>query len=209
MSTARFDQAAATWDEEPRRVALSQAIVRAIVAQVPVNSEMTAIDFGCGTGLVTLALAEHITRITGIDTSTGMLDKLAEKARTLGADHVTSQCLDLTADPPPADLRADLLVSAMALHHIENISSLFAAFRALLSPGGWIALADLDTEDGTFHPDPTGVYHHGIDRAWLADHLAKLGFTNLTAVTAHVIDRPDAERTVRQYPVFLVSGKLS
>ena len=53
--TEHFDQAAATWDLTERRVALAHAVVEAITARVRLFGEPSVLDFGCGTGLVTLA----------------------------------------------------------------------------------------------------------------------------------------------------------
>ena len=55
--TEHFDQAAATWDLADRRVTLARDVVAAIAAWVTLSKEQAALDFGCGTGLVTLALA--------------------------------------------------------------------------------------------------------------------------------------------------------
>jgi 2-polyprenyl-3-methyl-5-hydroxy-6-metoxy-1,4-benzoquinol methylase len=94
----------------------------------------------------------------------------------------------------------------MALHHIADIPALLHTLATLLSPGGYIALADLDTEDGSFHTDLIGVYHHGIDRDWLMAQFMALGFQQVQATTAHVVERPDASGTLKRYPIFLVSG---
>lgn len=195
------------WDEQPARVQLAQAIAGSILARVPVTPAMTALDFGCGTGLVTMALAPHVGRIIGVDTSPAMLDKLREKAAVMPGTTVDARLLDLTVAAPPADLRADLVVSAMAMHHIADLPALLRVLVGLLAPGGWLALADLDSEDGTFHPDLTDVYHLGIDRAWLQTELATLGLRDLHADTAHVIERPTTSGKLRSYPVFLVSGR--
>ena len=57
-----FDAAAAAWDEEPRRVKLAGEIAAAICAKLPLSAEWDALDFGCGTGLVTLQLSQHLDR---------------------------------------------------------------------------------------------------------------------------------------------------
>jgi predicted TPR repeat methyltransferase len=204
---SRFDLAAATWDEHPVRVALSRGIVAAMQAQVPVEASMTAIDFGCGTGLVSLALSPVVARMIGIDNSPGMVAKLQEKIQGLGVDNVEARLLDLATESLPIGLQADLLVSAMALHHVQALPPLLRTFQALVVPGGYVALADLDVEDGSFHQDPTGVYHSGIDRDWLLGQLTALGFEEVRATTAHVVERPDAAGTLRRYPIFLVSGR--
>ena len=209
MSQSRFDQAAATWDEQPTRIMMAKAIAQAILTQVPVSPAMTALDYGCGTGLVTLALQPHLQRIIGVDSSPGMLAKLQEKMQALGITNVETLHLDLATQSPQPGLRADLIISSMALHHIADIPHLLQELTQLLTPGGYLALADLDAEDGSFHTDMSGVHHKGIDRAWLMAQLDALGFEDISATTAHVVERPDETGTPRRYPVFLVSGHQS
>jgi predicted TPR repeat methyltransferase len=203
---SRFDEAAATWDEQPARVAMTRGIAEAIFRQVPVRSSMTAVDYGCGTGLLTLALHSAVQRIVGVDSSSAMLAKLQEKAQTGGFDNVEARLLDLQDQRAPSDIAPDLIVSAMALHHIADLPRLLRAFAEWLRPGGYVALADLDAEDGSFHPDPTDVHHHGIDRDWLMTQMTELGLHDARATTAHAIERPDAAGSVRRYPVFLTTG---
>ena len=201
MAESRFDRAAATWDENPGRVAMARSIVAAILAQIPVHEEMTVVDFGCGTGLVSLGLTEHVRQVIGIDSSAGMLNVLGEKLRQAGIHNVETLLLDLEKEPAP-ELHADLAVSAMTLHHLADVPAVLRKLAAMLAPGGYIALADLVTEDGSFHSDMTGVHHHGLDPAWVEETLRGLGFEDTQSSIAHVIDRGE-----RQYPVFLVSGR--
>lgn len=198
---ARFNQAAPTWDENPVRQLMANAIAAAMLAAVPIDLSMTVLDFGCGTGLVSLALQPHAKRIIGIDCTPGMLAIFDEKVRAYGLNNVETHCLDLCTHTAP-QLHADVLVSAMALHHIADLPSLLPTLVSILSPGGYLALADLDCEDGSFHEDKTGVYHSGLDRAWLIAQLQELGIEELHAVTAHTIERPSG-----RYPIFLISGR--
>ena len=208
MSTTRFDQAAASWDEAPHRVEMARNIAAAMLAQVPVRPAMTAIDFGCGTGLLTLALQPAFRQITGIDSSPGMIGQLQEKIARGNIESVDTCLLDLTVASPPEDLRADVIVSAMALHHIQDIAQLLRIFSAMLLPGGYLALADLDREDGSFHADASGVHHAGIHREWLMNELEQLGFADVQASTAHVVQREDPQGgQQKRYPIFLVSGR--
>ena len=202
---ARFNQAAPTWDENPGRQLMAQRIAGEILTHVPIDSATDVIDFGCGTGLVSLALQPHVHRIIGIDSSPGMLAVLDAKVRTLCITNVEMFCLDLSTQPAP-DMHVDVIVSAMALHHIADIPVLLQALLPLLPPGGYLALADLDSEDGSFHEDKTGVYHAGIDRDWLMAQLSALGLQQLSATTAYVMERPSPDG-VKRYPIFLVSGR--
>jgi ubiquinone/menaquinone biosynthesis C-methylase UbiE len=202
---ARFDKAAATWDENPARLALAKNIAAAVLQQVPVQESFTIIDYGCGTGLLTLALQPKVKHIIGMDTSPGMLAVLEKKLQALDLSNVETQSLDLTTQPPPA-MQVDLIVSAMALHHIADVPQVLGVLVRMLAPGGYLALADLDSEEGNFHADKTGVYHSGFDRLELIEELKRLGLQEITAITAHTIERPSPEG-VRRFSVFLISGR--
>lgn len=203
---SRFDIEAATWDDNPMRVAMAQNVASAMLLAIPVKHDMTVIDFGCGTGLISLALQSSFSQITGIDTSQGMVDVLNNKIKTADINNIEVLCLDITQSTP--DIKADVIVSSMALHHVEDVDSLLKTFTAMLNPGGYLALADLDTEPGTFHPDNTGIYHFGFNREWFIELLLLLGYKNVTTKIAYIIERPDSDGATRNYPIFLISGCL-
>jgi len=52
---------------------------------------------------------------------------------------------------------------------------LFKQWSELLLPGRGAAVADLDTEDGSFHGDNTGVKHMGFDRQHLGSFSRRRG----------------------------------
>jgi len=95
-----FDKEAAAWDENPARVRLADDVAAAISRQVPVNTAMDALDFGCGTGLLTLRLASLVRSITGVDSSQGMLDVLAVKVARGNLTNVRTLRLDLDRGMP-------------------------------------------------------------------------------------------------------------
>jgi len=64
----------------------------------------------------------------------------------------------------------------MTLHHIKDVRGLLKRFHHALLPGGYIAIADLDKEDGRFHDNHDGVFHHGFDRDELGLLFAEAGF---------------------------------
>ena len=88
------------------------------------------------------------------------------------------------------------------MHHVEDTEHLIKTFALHLNPNGKIALADLDTEDGSFHPeDIEGVYHHGFDRDALRAILEQNGFADIEFVTAHTVNKEG-----KDYPIFLVTA---
>ena len=203
MSTERFDKAAAEWDEKPRRVQLAEKISAAI-GKLPLSKEMDAMEYGCGTGLVGLPLAPALHRLTAIDTSQGMLDVVQEKINVQGLTNVQPLCRDLLAEEYTG--KHDLIFCSMTLHHIKDAEGLLRRFTELLNPGGYLALADLVQEDGSFHgPSAEGIRHHGFNPETLIDFLATLGMVNLQSEVIHTIIKE--ENNNHEYPVFLLSGQ--
>jgi len=198
--TERFDKAASTWDLADRRVLLARGVTEAIAARIRLSKDQRVLDFGCGTGLVTLAIGPLVGSITGADTSIGMLNTLAEKAKDQGNEvhlkHLDAEGRMELGGP------YDLIVSSMTLHHIADVPALFRRFVQHLSPCGQVALADLDQEDGTFHEDATGVHHHGFPREQIQRWLTEASFKQIQIETATVTSKEG-----RDYPVFLATAQ--
>ena len=205
---ARFDKVAAEWDSNPGRVELAKAVGAAIRKAVPLRSDMKVMDFGAGTGLLTLALLPYISSLMAVDASTEMLRVLDQKLTTLQIGNVRTLLCDFTETPLPV-AEFDLIVSSMVLHHISDVQQMFRRLQPCLRLGGRIAMADLDSEDGTFHPDPTGVFHHGLDRSKVCEWLENAGFVDVVSQDAYSIKRPSASGGTKQYGVFLVTGRVN
>jgi tRNA (cmo5U34)-methyltransferase len=195
-----FDRAAATWDLTDRRVVLAHAVAQAIAARVPLAEKQSVLDFGCGTGLITLELRPLVGSITGADTSPGMLSTLGRKADALG---IPLRLIALgTAGTGDIGGPYDLIVSSMTLHHVADVPALFRRFARHLRPGGQVALADLDEEDGSFHEATVTIHHRGFPRERIKAWLLDAGFREIRLETAAV--------TVKQgkdYPVFLATAR--
>ena len=199
----RFDDAAADWEEKPQRVALARKVAEAIQRAIPLAGTMQVLEYGCGTGLVSRAISPHVSKILAIDTSPRMLEVLRNKAGEEKIGNIKTLAHDLTQHPLP-DKDFDLVMSSMTLHHIPDIEALLPRFLATLKPGGYLAVADLVTEDGSFHEDNTGVAHQGINPEAVRTILAKNGGLDIGVQEIHTIEKPGANSAaVRKYPVFL------
>lgn len=201
--TNPFDERAAAWDKQPHRRQLAADIFAALDRQVALAPDMAALDYGCGTGLIALALAPRVRRVTAVDSSRGMLDVLAQKMKTAGLGNVVLLQADFATDPHlPGPY--DLITSAMTLHHVADVAALLQTFFRMLGSGGILALADLDLEDGTFHAHAEGVRHFGFERTALENELACVGFGDVRFETAARIERP-----FRTYSAFLATARKS
>lgn len=195
-----FDAAAAEWDEKPLRIKLAQDIANAISAALPLSKTWDAMDFGCGTGLVTLNLAPRLGSIVGVDSSPKMVERLNAKANEQGFSNARGECRDMERGELPGG-RYHLITSAMTMHHIPEIAPLLLELRNLLHPGGRIALADLEAENGSFHEDSTGVFHHGFSHEEITQLLIRSGFRDITVSTIAEVIKGE-----RSYSVFLATA---
>ncbi len=206
LDSAHFDSKARQWDENPVFQDRANKIAAAIAASVPLTSSMQALDYGSGTGMLSFPLQERVGHITLKDTSAGMLAVADEKIAAWGVGNMTTRLMDLTAVLMP-DERYDLIYSSMTLHHIPDTDGILQAFHTLLNPGGWLCIADLDQEDGSFHGIQVDV-HHGFERAGLAKRAEQAGFSEIAFSTVFEIVK-QTESGERAYPVFLLLARSS
>ncbi len=200
-----FDERAKDWDSDPKKVERARVVADAIYQTVPLSKHWTALEYGCGTGLLSFALQPHLGKIALADTSQGMLDVLTEKIAGAGVTNMHPLRLDLTSDPVPAE-RYDLTYSLMVLHHIQDAGKILARFHDVLVPGGLLLVADLDKEDGSFHTDGSTDVHLGFDRSELQRMAEAAGFGNITFTTAYEIKKQIGNEE-KVFPVFLMVAR--
>jgi 2-polyprenyl-3-methyl-5-hydroxy-6-metoxy-1,4-benzoquinol methylase len=208
-SADKFNREASQWDENPRRIALALAVAQAIIAAVNPMQTMRALEFGCGTGLVSMEIAPLVKMLTAIDTSREMVAVLQEKIRISGLTNIETSCIDLLSPLQNTAQEGgfDLIYSSMTLHHIGDTAEFLNHLSNLLAPGGIIAIADLDKEDGLFHDDPLEKVHHGFDREELAALFKAAELQSVTFETAYLFEKENREGKKAAYPVFLVTAK--
>jgi len=196
--TDLFQDKAADWDARPVPAIISAGVGAALLEHVTLTPEMRVMDFGAGTGLICAQVAPHVGKVYAVDISQAMLDQLATKTALQGK--VETVCQDILTKPLGRDI--DLIISAMAMHHVLDTAALTRVFAAHLPAGGRIALADLDSEDGSFHPaDAEGVFHAGLNRDTLSALLEASGFADIEFTTAVTVEKEGTS-----YPIFLVTA---
>jgi 2-polyprenyl-3-methyl-5-hydroxy-6-metoxy-1,4-benzoquinol methylase len=205
ISKRDFDKEAATW-ETPPRVKLAGDVASAIVRHVPLTPDMDILDFGCGTGLVSLALRPKVRSVTGVDSSSGMLDVFNEKISRGHISRIKTFHLDLDQGASLPGFY-HVIVTNMTLHHIKNVKMLLSKFTAAIFSGGCLAVTDLDPEGGLFHDNHDGVFHHGFDREALRRMFAEAGLAHTRDFLAAEVVKPNKGGRVRSFSIFLMTGQ--
>ncbi len=205
-----FDHDASSWDEKPGRAKLAEDVFSALIREITLTKNMDVLDYGCGTGLITLRIQPFVNTVTGIDSSEGMLNVLNDKISRQKLTNVLTRHLDMEAGEGLHE-RFDLIVSSMTLHHIQQPEILIKQLSENLHAGGYLCVADLDPDDGSFHGDNQGVFHSGFERSHVKDIFEKSGFQHIGDITAaKLIKDVEVEEgggATREFTVFLVSGQ--
>ena len=198
----RFDDEAATWDDDPGHEERQVAVARAIEEALDLSPRMSAVDVGGGTGRLSILLADRVGSVVVADPSAGMVQVARERIEAAGlSDRLRAVQADLTTDR--LDGAYDVVWSSMALHHVQDLDGLLRSVGGLLVDGGRLAIGDLDQDpDGAFHADKVDFDgHHGFDREGLAEQLARAGFVDVSFVDATTILKGD-----REFGVFLCTA---
>ena len=198
----RFDDAAATWDDDPGHEQRQLAVAQAIKEAVNLSPRMRALDIGGGTGRLSILLADLVGSVVVTDPSAGMVQVARERIEAAGlSDRLRAVQADLTRDR--LDGPYDVAWSSLALHHVQDLDGLLRSVAGLLADGGRLAIADLDEDpDGAFHADKVDFDgHHGFDRQRLAEQLAHAGFADVSFADATTILKSD-----REFGVFLCTA---
>jgi len=200
-----FDKEAATWDTPPR-VKLAEDVAKSILCHIPLKPDMDILDFGCGTGLVSLALCPKVRSVTGVDSSKGMLNIFQEKVSRGNIPGIKIFHLDLDKGGSLPGLY-NVIVTNMTMHHIKDVKSFLNKLTGAILPGGYLVVADLDLDGGLFHSNHDGVYHHGFERANLRRMFLELGLDDIHDFTAAEIVKPIADGSMHNFSIFLIAGR--
>jgi ubiquinone/menaquinone biosynthesis C-methylase UbiE len=197
-----FDIKASGWDENPIHHARSEAIAKEMLRLLPIKKEMSAMEFGAGTGILSFMLKDFFNDIILMDSSTEMVNVANKKIDATGAKNLKTIVFDLEHETYSGK-PFDLIFTQMVLHHVNDIEKLFGNFYKILNPNGFLAISDLYTEDGSFH-DEGFSGHNGFNVEDLTLTLNKCNFRVSSAEQCFTINRKISEKVTNLYPVFLL-----
>lgn len=200
-----FDDYAKNWDTD-ERINRAKIIADEISKSIDIDKNYSAMEFGCGTGLVSFNLYDKFKRINLVDSSKGMIDILSSKINKYKVNNMFTNYLDIS-DQNSLDMSFDVIYNSMALHHIHNTTSIIKSFYNLLNKDGYLCIVDLDEEDGSFHkehPDFDG--HNGFNQEKLKSILISAGFSDIES-NSFFYDERIIEGNKISYSLFLMKAR--
>lgn len=199
-----FDIKAAGWDHNKMHWERSEAIARGIIETIPLKSSWRALEYGSGTGITSFFLRNHLKEIIMMDNSQEMVKTMEKKIRDESVYNLKPVLHDLVKQEWNGQ-KFDLIFTQMALHHIENTDLILKRFRNILNNRGYLAIADLYPEDGSFHGAGfTG--HKGFDPAALSIILENIGFNKIAYGHFFTIYKKISDNETKQYDMFLLTA---
>lgn len=200
-----FNVEAANWDNE-RRIKRAKIIAEEIRNTVKTECHHNALEFGCGTGLISFNLYDSFNNITLVDTSSGMIDVVNEKIQNIRVKNMSALQIDISKDLSLLG-KFDVIYTSMVLHHIKDTKTTLKSLYSLLNTGGLLCIIDLTEDDGTFHKmDKNFDGHNGFNQDSLIKLLTEVGFNEAASdvfyTGENIIDGKNYE-----YSLFLMTAR--
>lgn len=200
-----FDLKAKDWDKNRLNLERAQSIAGYLTDRIKFRPGMKAMEFGAGTALLSFELKDLFKSIALLDNSKEMIRICDQKISETQSDHIHTVLIDL--EKVDLDEKYDIIYSQMAFHHLIDIENILKKLHQMLNNDGVLAIADLFTEDGSFHGEGfTG--HNGFDPDWLASLLKKAGFVNIRWEQCFIQKKIDAFGAINDYLVFMIFGEV-
>ena len=162
-----FNNKAETFDS-PKNIFLANLVCQAVEKQVDVLSDKEILDFGGGTGLLSLPLAKQAQSLTLVDISEKMLEQARLKAERQDIKNIHFLEQDLLENPLKQEF--DLIVVCRVLHHMPDLDATLSLFHQHLRENGQLLLADFTK---------TEANHHGFELSALENKLMEHGFSSV------------------------------
>ncbi|WP_247935070.1 class I SAM-dependent methyltransferase [Streptococcus mitis] len=162
-----FNHKAETFDS-PKNIFLANLVCQAVEKQIDLLSDKEILDFGGGTGLLTLPLAKQAEFVTLVDISEKMLEQARLKAEQQDIKNIQFLEQDLLENPLEQEF--DLIVVCRVLHHMPDLDAALLLFHQHLKEDGKLLIADFTK---------TEPKHHGFDIAELEKQLIEHGFSSV------------------------------
>jgi len=200
-----FDEAAKNWDSDIWKQIRASDVAKDMLKFLYNTQGMNALEYGCGTGLLGFYLLPYFKNITFCDSSQGMLDQVKNKIEEKACKNCDTILLDHDK-PFDTSKKYDCIFNLMILHHIDNVEDIIKNWSEALNKGGYLCIADLEEEDGSFHGKEFSG-HKGFSKGKLTEIFKKNNFDLITISQPHITKKQKSDGEIVEYPIFLVICK--
>ncbi|SCS82115.1 class I SAM-dependent methyltransferase [Staphylococcus caeli] len=184
MNKERFESIAQKYDA-PERIQLAQIIAQETNQLLEGSQYRSLLDYGGGTGLVTLNIDHHFEFVTLIDASPNMIDIFRSKVEALGKTSITPFTGDVLSDDTSlVNTTYDVIFLSLVLLHSGDYQALLKKLATHLNDGGQLILVDFDKNERINHPK---VYN-GFEQSDIRNVLEQSGLTNISTHTFYTGD---------------------
>jgi ubiquinone/menaquinone biosynthesis C-methylase UbiE len=178
MENNVFEQMAKRYDTE-ERIELAKAVFEVVRPEIRDSKSKSLIDYGSGTGLVSLALTDLVDSVLLVDSSKQMLEVAEAKISHKGITNARVLYSDFTQEN--TELKADVILMSLVLLHIPDTKKILQELFNVLNEGGKLIIIDFDKNEDIYHPK----VHNGFVHEELKKTLSEVGFKSLEIETFH------------------------
>jgi ubiquinone/menaquinone biosynthesis C-methylase UbiE len=171
-----FEEMAKRYDTE-ERIALANVIVREVREELRDCKSKFLIDYGSGTGLVSLELTDLVESVLLVDSSRQMLEVAEAKITHRGISNSKVLYADFTQEN--AELKADIILISLVLLHIPDTNKILQELFNILNDGGKLLIVDFDKNEKINHHK----VHNGFSHEDLKQKLSQVGFHSIEMKT--------------------------
>jgi ubiquinone/menaquinone biosynthesis C-methylase UbiE len=176
-NTDKFEMIANIYDTS-ERTQIAKVASDAIREYLVDVYNKSAIDFGCGTGLVGMNLLNEFNSMLFLDTSQNMINQIKQKISNSNIQNADTLCFDFEKDSL-SDLHADYIFMAQVLLHINDVELVLSRLYDVLNVGGHLLIVDFNKNEEIV----SDMVHNGFDQVELTDIMTKIGFRNIQSKT--------------------------
>ncbi|WP_168120833.1 class I SAM-dependent methyltransferase [Paenibacillus sp. HB172176] len=177
-NTDKFEMIANMYDT-PERIRIGKVSRDAIRKYAEEDARTkTAIDFGCGTGLVGMGLLNEFKSLLFLDTSPNMIDQVKRKIAENSVRNADTLCFDFEKEGL-SELQVDYIFMAQVLLHIPDIQLVLTRLYDALNAGGHLLIVDFDKNEKVV----SDMVHNGFDQAELKAIMTRIGYDNIKSET--------------------------
>ncbi|MCL2253453.1 MAG: class I SAM-dependent methyltransferase [Lachnospiraceae bacterium] len=166
-----------------RRIDRASVVSEEIRLHVVDGKIKSALEYGCGTGLVGMNLIKDFKTLFFMDSSINMIEQVKQKLNVLNKPTDTAICCDFIENTPKY-IKIDYIFSSLVIHHIKDTENILSRFFNMLHDEGKLLIVDLNTDDGSFHANHSDFNgYNGFEQSTLVKVVEKAGFKNVNSKT--------------------------